>query len=113
MQYCIQATKTVNECQTYRTKRHKMAFCSPTEITQEVCVVAEHNLKRDKSGEWMQVALEQWRKITRVEKPFILVPRYHCNSYHYAITPSGLSAPQVENQCSWVKSAWYRLSSRI
>lgn len=113
MLYCIQATKTVNECQTYRTKRHKMAFCEPADVTQEVCVTAEQKLGDAQLRQWADVAVAKWREITRMEKPFIVVPRYHCDSYQYAITPTGLSVPSIEDNCSWVKSVWYRLSNRI
>lgn len=104
MQYCIQATKTVNECQTYRTKRHTMAFCSPTEMTQEVCVSTPQNLGETQLRSWVDVAVSKWRGITRVEKPLLLVPRYHCDSYHYAITPEGLGVMTVDDKCSLVKS---------
>lgn len=104
MFHCVQATKTVTECQTFRTKRYGGAFCAPAEITQEVCVVTEQYPGSAQLKEWMNAALEQWRKVSRVERPMIMAPRYHCESYQYAITPAGLSALTIEDKCSWVKS---------
>ena len=104
MTYCIQATKAVKECQTYSTKRHKMSFCSPTEITQEVCVVTDEKPGDVQLAQWTKNALDNWKAITRVEKPLILVPRYHCESYQYTFSSTGLDELNVDDKCSVLKS---------
>lgn len=104
MRYCIQASKLVNECQTFTTKRGKWTFCSPATISQEVCVAAEHEVAGPQMADNMKTAVTQWKSITRMERSLILAPRYHCDSYQYALTSSGLSAPTVDDNCSVVQS---------
>lgn len=104
MRYCVQATKVVQECQTHRIKGRKMSFCAPAKITQEVCVLADKNTGNIRPTGWIRNALEQWNSITRVEKPFIMVPSYHCESYQYVITPAGLDEPVIDDKCSMLKS---------
>lgn len=104
MRYCAQATKQVVECQTYRTKRGRWSFCSPAKVSQEICVATDQDLGGVPLASWLKTAVNQWKGITRMERSLFVAPRYHCDSYQYALTSSGLSAPTVDDKCSVVQS---------